>query len=184
MKSKIPWDDIKKEYTIGIEQDGKKVYPTLRELAAKYQIDLSGLSHRSKKEDWLSERQIISNKIHQRIQQKTIEQISDKGVDFDLKCFEDAQELRRKQRELLDSIEPGDPYAIKKLCAIGQGIKIAQDLGKNALGEQPKATIEADTTQMTLDELQKKKEEILSKYIPDPKLLKQILNKENNAPDK
>jgi hypothetical protein len=134
-KGSIPWNEIKNDYVNGTEVEGKRTYPTLRELAEKYEIDLSGIGTRCKKEDWKSERQIVSNKIQTATKQKTIEQISDKGVDFDLKCFEDALLLRKKQRELMENIKPDDTYAIKKLLTLGQGLKIAQELAKEALGE-------------------------------------------------
>ena len=131
----IPWSDIKNEYVRGIEREGKRVYPTQRELAEKYDINGSTIAIRCKKEDWLSERQIVSSKIQAKSEQKTIEQISNKGVDFDLKCFTQAQQIRDLiQAKLTDELKP------QELAALVKALKDNQSYAKEALGESGQET--------------------------------------------
>jgi hypothetical protein len=133
---KIPWSDIKREYTQGIEENGKRVYPSQPELARKFGIDKAQIGRRASKEGWLELRQIIVSKISERSQKKAIETISDKGVQFDLECFDEARKIKEKLSNLSKSIdEKTDPYAIKKLNAISYGLTTIQGLAKNALGE-------------------------------------------------
>jgi outer membrane protein OmpA-like peptidoglycan-associated protein len=129
----INWLDIKNNYVNGIEQDGKRVYPTLRELAEKHDIGLRTLATHSKKEDWQSEREIVSNKIATKEQQKTIEQISDKGVKFDLESFNIAQATQDRIKLLLASTET----KVSEACMLIRAMKDNQAIAKASLGENP-----------------------------------------------
>ena len=129
-KSSIPWSDIKNEYVRGIERDGKWLYPTQRELAEKYNVDPSNLALHCKQEDWLSERQIFTSKIQAKSEQKQVEQISNKGVDFDLKCFKQAQSIRELiESKLTDELKPNE------LALLVKALKDNQSYAKEALGE-------------------------------------------------
>lgn len=131
-KSPIPWIDIKKDYVVGIDVDGKRTYPTQRELAEKYSVSPTSLANHCKKEDWLSERQIICSKIGAKVEQKTIEQISSKGVDFDLKCFKQAQSIQELIEKLIDStLKP------QEIALLVKALKDNQAYAKEALGENP-----------------------------------------------
>jgi len=128
--NKIPWQDIKRDYTLGIEEHGKRIYPSLRQLADKYKTPFQTIGNRCTKEDWLSERQIISNKIRQTKTKKVIEEISDTGVEFDLKCFEDAKTNREKIQNLIkEKTEP------KEIALLISSLKTNQSYAKEALGE-------------------------------------------------
>ena len=126
-----PWQDIKKDYVNGIKKDGHRIYPSFRELEAKYGTAFNTISIRAKKEDWLSERQIVVNKIEQNRTEKTIEQISNKGVDFDLKSFTISQAEQDTLKELLS-----DPnIKVSERCMLIKALKDLQVFAKAALGE-------------------------------------------------
>jgi len=49
----IPWDQVKQEYTCGsVNEQGQRVWPSLRELARKYSISISTLWQRKQRENW------------------------------------------------------------------------------------------------------------------------------------
>lgn len=126
----IPWREIKKAYVTGIEKEGLRVYPTQRELAETFQVDPSTIALHCKREDWLSERQIISSKIQAKSEQKTIEQISDKGVDFDVKCFKQAQSIRELiENKITEELKP------QEIAMLVKALKDNQAYAKEALGE-------------------------------------------------
>lgn len=126
----IPWREIKKLYVAGIEKEGIRTYPTQRELAETFQVDPSTIALHCKKEDWLSERQIISSKIQAKTEQKTIEQISSKGVDFDLKCFKQAQDIQKLiEGKIDDALKP------QEIAMLVKALKDNQAYAKEALGE-------------------------------------------------
>lgn len=130
MAKAIPWAKIKKDYVVGHEKDGRLTYPSQRELAAKYQVDPSTIAMHCKREDWLSERQIVSSKIQAKSEQKTIEQISDKGVDFDLKCFKQAQNIQQIiEKKISDASKP------QEIAMLVRALKDNQSYAKEALGE-------------------------------------------------
>lgn len=126
----IPWQDIKKDYINGLKKDGLRVYPSFRDLEAKYGTAYNTISQRAKREDWLSERQIVTNKIEQNRTAKTIEQISDKGVDFDVKCFKQAQSIRELiENKISKDLKP------QEIAMLVKALKDNQSYAKEALGE-------------------------------------------------
>jgi len=127
---KINWNPIKNEYIMGTEKDGNVIYPSMRDLSDKYQVELRQLGTKAKKEGWKEQRQIYFNKITTRLQQKKIEAISEKGVQLDLLHFEIAEEISKKIKAQLDKDD--SPSRINLLAAVA--LK-AQELGKKALGE-------------------------------------------------
>lgn len=131
-KKKIDWDSIRNDYINGTEVDGKRIYPSTTDLSKKYNIDRGQLGRKSSKEGWLEKRQILVNKISTRCQQKTIEQVSNKGVDFDLKCFNDSEGIRTKLIEQFNKTDKPQELAI-----LVKALKDNQSYAKEALGESP-----------------------------------------------
>jgi hypothetical protein len=126
----IPWQDIKNDYVNGTEVDGKRVYPSTTDLSKKYNVDRGQLGRKSSKEGWLEQRQILVNKISTRSQQKTIEQISNKGVDFDVKCFKQAQSIRELiENKITEELKP------QEIALLVKALKDNQSYAKEALGE-------------------------------------------------
>jgi len=130
-KKRIDWDKIKSDYISGDKQNGIRAYPTFRELGQKYTIAFTTICTRAKREDWSSERQIVSNKIVQRRSEKTIEQISDKGVKFDLESFRIAEATQQKLKILLNK----EDIKISEGCILIKALKDNQSFAKEALGE-------------------------------------------------
>ena len=129
-KSSVPWNEIKKRYTQGHDKDGLRKYPSQKELAENYQVDTATMSRKCSKEDWDSERQIFINKLSIKCQEKTIEQISDKGVDFDVKCFKQAQSIRELiENKISKELKP------QEIAMLVKALKDNQAYAKEALGE-------------------------------------------------
>ena len=130
MRRKIPWNEIRKKYITGIEKDGKIIYPSLRDLAGEYSIDISLIGRKAKKESWKEQRQIYVNKLSTEGQQKKIEEISERGVQFDLECFDISFEAVKKIKEIIKNGEKKD------LISLSQALERYQKVGKSALGEK------------------------------------------------
>ena len=130
MRRKIPWDEIRKKYITGIERDGRRIYPTYEELAKEYNISFDYLRRKGSKEGWREQREIISNKIATEELQKFIEQISERGVQFDLECFDISFEAVKKIKEIIKNGEKKD------LISLSQALERYQKVGKSALGEK------------------------------------------------
>ena len=154
-KSSIPWSDIKKKYVQGVVKDGERVYPTQKELAENYQVDTATMSRKCSKEDWDSERQIFINKLSIKCQEKTIEQISDKGVDFDMECFKQAQRIQKKIELYLEKINEDTAIKPTDLAALVKALKDNQSYAKEALGESGKLDVTVNTN--NIDEQLKEK---------------------------
>lgn len=130
MRRKIPWDEIRKKYITGIEREGKIEYPSQRELAKEYGIDPSIIGRRAKKEGWREQRQIYISKLSAEGQQRKIEEISERGVQFDLECFDISFEAVKKIKEIIKNGEKKD------LISLSQALEKYQKVGKSALGEK------------------------------------------------
>ncbi|RLD13646.1 MAG: hypothetical protein DRI28_05470 [Caldiserica bacterium] len=152
MRRKIPWDEIKKKYVVGIEKDGRRIYPTYEELAKEYNISFDYLRRKGSKEGWREQREIISNKIVTRESQKVIEEISDKGVEFDLKCFQIAKEAVEKIESFLKESNK------KEINSLLSALQKAQEIGKNALGEEVEKTPTARTLRDLVEQIEKMNE--------------------------
>jgi len=125
------WDEIKKEYIEGIEQDGKRVYPTQRDLADKLNIDPAVIGRKAKQDQWSAQREIFASKVSAERQQKKIEVISDEGSRFDLDCFNAAKAGVEKVLKNIDKVADIDSF--NKLSAT---LKNFQAVGKLSLGDK------------------------------------------------
>ena len=126
------WEEIAKDYIEGIVlADGKRKYPTQREIADKYGITPALIGRHAKAEQWLVKREIFDSKVAEIRQQKKAETISDEGSAFDLKCFNISQEAADRVNEMLQQAEK--PAEVSMLT---QALKNLQAVGKAALGDK------------------------------------------------
>ena len=141
MKEKINWEIIRQDYIQGYKKEGKLYYPSMRDLAIKYNISASGLMGRASKKEWAAKRKIYQSKIRANIEQKSIENFSDEASKFDLECFTGARDIIKitkenienfkKRKEILKSQE------IKNLKSLTEIRLNAQKEAKLSLGEAP-----------------------------------------------
>jgi len=125
------WDEIKKEYVEGISRDGKRVYPTQRELADKYNIDPAVIGRKAKQDQWSAQREIFASKVSAERQQKTIEVISDEGSKFDLDCFNAAKTGIEKIQKGI-----GQCFLVEDINKLSAALKNFQAVGKASLGDK------------------------------------------------
>ncbi|KYC53886.1 MAG: hypothetical protein AMQ22_00086 [Candidatus Methanofastidiosum methylothiophilum] len=85
MATKYDWDSITNDFIQGLtNEDGEFYYPSHEELSEKYGPAIKTLMNRSSKEKWKEKREIFRTKKNNRIEEKKIEQFSNKAVEFDL----------------------------------------------------------------------------------------------------
>lgn len=131
-RRKVPWDDIKLDYIRGSDDgSGHRVYPTQRDLAAKYQIDPASIGRRASKEQWAVQREQFASRVSTLSQQKLAEQISDESCDLNLKIYNIASALAdRIESVALDVKEP------QKLNQLSTALKNVQSITASSLGDK------------------------------------------------
>jgi len=145
MPKKIPWEDIKREYIQGVEKEGRRIYPSQRDLAKKYGIDPAVIGRKASKDSWLTQRQIFISKLSAETQQKTIDEISDEVSQFDLECFKISQKgIAHINSYFKNAKERGISLTRAALLELSQALRRFQEIGKCAVGE--KTGSEVDTT--------------------------------------
>lgn len=90
-KQRIPWQDIKRDYIQGFTEDGKRIYPTQRELEKKYNVDARQIANHSIKENWVEERQQVISKIAAASEKKVVNSIATQSAQFNIDCFNTAR---------------------------------------------------------------------------------------------
>lgn len=78
---------MKAEYVEGIERDGRREYPGIRDLAAKYGVHETTAFRRSSAEDWPAARQHFARKLETARAEKRSEELIGKAAEFDLLCY-------------------------------------------------------------------------------------------------
>jgi len=138
-KRRINWEIIRQDYIQGYEKNGKLCYPSMRDLAEKYGIDVAVIGRRAKKEEWVAKREIYINKKSVRSQQKAIEKYSEEASEFDLKCFIGARSILEATESTIEALskkeEPLNEKELRKLRVITEVRLNAQKEAKIAIGE-------------------------------------------------
>lgn len=150
MARQIPWDIVKRQYVQGVEKDGKRVYPTMRDLADKYECNVSTVGRHAKAEDWAVQREIFANKLQTECKRKTIEVLSDAGSDFDLKAFRIAQAGLKRIQDALEGEVPMLPEDVNRLASASRTF---HQTGRLALGEPTDTTEQRHRGQVDLSVL-------------------------------
>ncbi|MBP2652620.1 MAG: hypothetical protein H6Q73_189 [Firmicutes bacterium] len=125
------WDEIRKEYIEGMEQDGQLVYPTQKSIADKYGIAPETVNRKAKAEQWEVQREIFVNKTSIKRQEKKAELISDEGSQFDLDCFNAAKAGIEKIQHGI-----GNCFLVEDLNKLSSALKNFQTVGKASLGDK------------------------------------------------
>ena len=141
MKNKINWEIIRQDYIQGYKKEGKLFYPSMRDLAAKYNISASGLMGRASKKEWVAKRKIYQSKIRANVEQKSIENFSDEASKFDIECFVGARNIIEITKASIEDFknkkEALKSQEIKNLKSLSEIRLNAQKEAKLALGESP-----------------------------------------------
>ncbi len=131
---RIPWEEIRREYVEGTERDGARVYPSQRDLASKYDVEISTIGRRAKREGWAVAREVFASRVLAERQRKSVDMLSDEGSALDLSAFQIAQAgLARISAAVGDKEQrPMDADEINKLSSAAQRF---HQMGRLALGE-------------------------------------------------
>ena len=137
-RRKIPWEDIKREYVQGVERDGKRVYPSQRDLAERHGINASTVGRRAKAEEWAVQREIFASRMQAECKQKTIEALSDEGSQFNLTAFRISRDGLQRIEAVLG--KKGVPMAPKSISNLANAARTFHQTGRLALGEPTETT--------------------------------------------
>lgn len=129
------WDAISRQYIEGVEKDGVRKYPTMRELCEQHGIAVGAMGKRAKTDQWAVKREVFASKVAAACEQKKVEVLSDEGASFDLKCFNVAAKATELITNKLDRIGPECYFPIDDLRTMSSALKNFQLVGRLALGE-------------------------------------------------
>ena len=135
MMARRDWDSISRQYIEGIEKDGVRKYPTMRELCEQHGITIGALGKKAKQDQWAVKREMFANKVQTACEQKTIEAISTEGSSFDLKCFNVAVKATEILEHKISKTGPDGFFLIDDLNKLSATLKNLQIVGRLALGE-------------------------------------------------
>lgn len=143
--AKHNWAIIKKEY---VEAPDEKTRPTLEELAARYKCSPSYLRERASKEGWKVEAERFLQTVSDKRQEQKSTALAGELAQWDAQCFKLAQagmnQVFLHLKIAHDHSEKyKEPYfgSIKDLEDLAKTIERFQKIGKTALGEEEKSTL-------------------------------------------
>lgn len=91
-KRRNDWHAIKAAYVEGTEgPDGKRIYPTLEELAKKHGLHVTSLRKKSAADEWQHERNLFATRVADARQEKKVELLSAKGAEIDARALKVAE---------------------------------------------------------------------------------------------
>lgn len=129
------WDTISRQYIEGIEKDGARKYPTMRELCEQHGIAVGAMGKKAKTDQWAVKREMFASKVATACEQKKIEVLSDEGSSFDLQCFNAAGKAIVMITNKLNKIGPDGFVPIDDLRTMSSALKNLQLVGRLSLGQ-------------------------------------------------
>ena len=132
----------------GIEDDEKRIYPTLDELCKKYKVAKSTVYRVARSESWKIKKEQLQNDYLKELDKKRSKDMASKSLKTDDKTLQladavfvtIAQTLQKNSNDLKNNKKGLPP---NQITAIAQAISITQKVSKLALGE---ATHNIDAT--------------------------------------
>lgn len=148
-KGSRQWDyaPIRTAYIEGIEgEDGKRLWPTFREVAERFGCPAGNLRARAGREKWSEAKSKFKADLEQAARAKSLKRLSDEATDFDLAALKAAKagiaECTRhfirinKQRQL----DPEASYPERDLEAVGRALAGFHKTGRLAMGQPTEST--------------------------------------------
>lgn len=135
--AKHDWPTIRREYVEGFDKDGRIHRPTMRELAARHNVDAGKLRGRAGVEGWTDARRTFAAKASQAREAERVAEMGRLGAAFDRTMLDFADDYMRlvgRAKRNLDRVALPDELAVMR---IGQAARHAQVIAKIALGEAP-----------------------------------------------
>tara|TARA_Y100000310_G_scaffold74947_1_gene71188 strand:+ start:253 stop:906 length:654 start_codon:yes stop_codon:yes gene_type:complete len=142
---------LRQDYVHGIEdENGERVYPSIKALAVKYHVSLSSAFNRSSDNNWMADREISEQRYREEIDAKKRLSLVNQAVEFDsnslnlakalqaeifdlLKISQEMNEKKRGQGDDVDSVYRYlSNYAISQLAT---ALETTQRIGRLAVGQ-------------------------------------------------
>lgn len=141
--SKHDYDPIKEDYVEGVLTDDNKItWPTLEDLAKKYDISISTLRKTSAKYAWTRQKNAFRADLERKRQETKQDLIAEAAAQFDRKIFKVAETgLRHIQghflvaQEQFIKSEGRNPMPLSRLTKLAIALEKYQKIGRLALGE-------------------------------------------------
>ena len=122
-KSKYDWSAIRRAFVETPEP------VSLTDLAKQCGAEMNTVWRRSKAENWQMERARFQARVEEQHQDKKVEALAQQGATWDAECLASARALR--ESAMLELAKGG------KARDVAAALKIAQEMGKAALGDKP-----------------------------------------------
>ena len=122
-KAKYDWLKIRAEYT------NATIPVSQSDLCTKYGMNPVTISRKATKEQWDIQRDRFLTRVQEQTTEKKAETVATAGAQWDADCMSAAKTLREKA---LAEVTGG-----AKVRDVAGALKIAQDMGKAALGDKP-----------------------------------------------
>lgn len=152
-KSKADWSRIRQGYV------NATVALTKQSIADKYHVCLETVVRRATKEQWDIERDRFLARVNEQTTEKKSEMVASEGASFDTTCLDYAHRVltlvdeELKGQKVLDKL--GNQVVIQRAAKdIAQAVRIAQDVGKVALGDKPPdGNLKVDLSKASMSDL-------------------------------
>jgi hypothetical protein len=151
-RNSIDWQTIHKEYTNATSP------VTQADLCHKYGINPTTMCLKVKKEQWDVQRERFLARVDEQTTEKKSELIASEGASFDTTCMSYAHKvLDLVDDELAGQIvvdKLGNQVRIQRPAKdIATAVRIAQDVGKAALGDKPDNAVKIDLSKASISDL-------------------------------
>lgn len=151
-KSKADWSRIRQGYV------NSTVALTKQSIADKCGVRLETVVRRATKEKWDIERERFLARVDEQTTEKKSELVASEGASFDATCLDYAHRiLTLVDDELAGQIvldKLGNQVHIQRPAKdIATAVRIAQDVGKLALGDKPDPTVKVDLSKASISDL-------------------------------
>lgn len=132
-------ENIKNEYIYGIIKNNERVFPSIKDLSKKYNINHNELQSLALSQQWDNEKNQTWQEIKNITLEKRKDDIIQKSIEFDEKCGQSAIEglnLIKNELEILsDQQKTGEKINHNKIRALAQSLEMFQKVGRLIYGE-------------------------------------------------
>jgi hypothetical protein len=151
-RNTIDWQRIHKQYTNATSPVSQA------DLCHKYGINPTTMCLKVKKEQWDVQRERFLARVDEQTTQKKSEMVANEGATFDTTCLDYAHRIltlvddELEGQKVLDKL--GNQVVIQRAAKdIAQAVRIAQDVGKVALGDKPEGNVKVDLSKASISDL-------------------------------
>lgn len=140
MARRIPWEGIRLAYVQGVEREGKRVYPTMRDLAEQYDVRVSDIGrvaksgNRDVEGNWVEARELFANRLRTETEQQTIAVLSETGSKLDVSAVALAQVSIERILSAMNPNTGQNKLSADDFAKLSTAAKNFHQMGRLALG--------------------------------------------------